>query len=156
MKIKTDTPDLLIVEDTPWLFAIMVTIMTLVFIGIGMGLVFSGEWMGLFFAVIGGGLGLLFFFLIVRRVQVVFYRPEGWVEIRRANVLRRATVRHQLDEVSRAIVQRTSGDSGDLHRVTLEIDHGESAGQHPLTIAYSNTGDHHGVARAINDWLSAR
>jgi hypothetical protein len=155
MKIKTNTPDLLVVEERPWLLGLGIILFTLIFAAVGLFMLTDGEWMGLAFLLIGGGLGLLGFFAFVRRVQVVFFRPEGWVELRRANALRRSTVRHDLGEISRAIVETSRGENADLHRVTLEIDSGQSAGLHPLTQAYTNVGKHHAVARAINDWLSA-
>ncbi|KAA0917660.1 hypothetical protein FLO80_06405 [Aquicoccus porphyridii] len=154
MKIKTDTPDLLIVDDTPWLTGVMLIVFILVFVGVGLGLILEGIWHGLIFLVVGGGMGAVAFVLFVRRVQVVFYRPEGWVEIRRANALRHSRVRHTIDEISRAVVEQSAGKNGTLYRVVLEIDHGQSAGRHPLSLAYSNIGDHRGVAHAINDWLA--
>lgn len=153
MKIKINTADMLVVEDRPWALGLAIIVFILIFVGAGLSLLFNGALMGVFLLVIGGGTGVLGFYAFVRRVQAVFFRPEGWVEMRRADALRRTTVRHDLAEISRAIVETTHSDNGDLHRVTLEIDHGQSAGRHPLTQAYSNFGKHHAVARAINDWL---
>lgn len=156
MKITRDTPDQLIVEDRPWLFALMIIVFTLIFLAAGLMIMAAGDLMGLFFALVGGGMGLLAFWAFVRRVQVVFHRPDGYVELRRKSIFRQTRVRHDLSEVSQAIVQQTSGgDSGTLLRVSLVIPSGQSAGTHPLTNAYSNIGNHRGICRRINEWLYA-
>lgn len=155
MKVHRNTPDLLIVEDRPWLFGLMLAGFILVFCGIGLSLLFSGDWMGLIFFFAGGGLGLAAFWAFVRRVQVVFHRPGGWIEIRRANMFRRMTTRYDLAGVHRALVESTRSDGGTLYRVALVIKTGGISGTKPLTLAYSNTGDPQGVAGAINAWLGA-
>ena len=154
MKVKTNTDHTLIVEEIPWLFTIMIVVMILAFTGIGLGLVLSGEWFGLIFAAAGVFFMPLFLFIFARRVQVVFYRPDGWMEIRRANILRKSKSRFDIDEVDRAIVQSTMGDSGRLYRVTLLMKTAGIEGEKPLTMSYSNVGKHHEVAEAINAWLS--
>ncbi|WP_138421652.1 hypothetical protein [Maritimibacter alexandrii] len=157
MKVITHTPDLLIVEDRPVFIAIMLIVFTLVFLGAGLGILAAGEWWGLIFAGLGGGMGLLFFAIFVRRVQVVFHRPDRYVEFRRKNVFRALKVRHDLRDVSRAIVERNrSSEGGTTYRVTLVFDTGESAGLHPITFAYSSGSGHANAARAINEWLGAQ
>lgn len=155
MKVRRNTPDLLIVEDTPWLFGLMITGFILVFCTVGIVMMLDGQWMGLVFFFLGGGLGLVGFWAFVRRVQMVFHRPEGWIEIRRANVFRKLTTRYDLSGVHRAFVESTTGDNSTLYRVTLTIENGGIRGTKPLTMAYSNVGDHRGVARTINAWLDA-
>ncbi len=153
MKVRRNTPDLLIVEDTPWLFGLMITGFILVFCGIGLGLMFSGEWIGLLFFFFGGGMGLVAFWAFVRSVQVVFHRPGGWIEIRRANVFRKHKSRYDLAGVQSAHVETTHSDKGTLYRVALIIESGGVSGSKPLTLAYSNIGDPKGVAATINTWL---
>lgn len=153
MKIRTNTPELLIVEDRPWLLGVMLGGFILLFVAIGLSMLSSGEMAGWFVLLFGGGMGVVAFMAFVRRVQAVFHRSEGWVEIRRANVLRRQTVRHELHEVSRAVVQELSGKDGPTRRVALIFDDGPSAGTHPLRLAYTNYGNPQGVADAINAWL---
>ena len=156
MKVTTDTPDLLIVEDRPVVIAIALIVFTLVFLGAGLLILATGEWWGLVFAGFGGGMGLLFFAVFVRRVQVIFHRPERYAEVRRKNVFRASKVRYDLREISRAIVESSrSSEGGTTYRVTLVIDAGESAGLHPVTFAYSSGSGHANAAHAINDWLEA-
>ncbi|MAM62762.1 hypothetical protein [Maritimibacter sp. UBA3975] len=156
MKITANTPDLLVVEDRPVLLAILLTVFTLVFVGVGIGLLMAGELWGLMFAGLGGGIGTLFLFIFVRRVQVVFHRPERYVEIRRKNMFRSRVVRHRLDEVTRAVLESSRSSEGTTtYRVTLVIEEGQSAGMHPITFSYSNFGGHRRCAGEINDWLDS-
>lgn len=154
MKVRKNTDHTLIVEDTPWLFAIMIVLFILVFTGVGLGLILNGEWMGLAFVGFGIFIAPIFLYVFVRRVQVVFYRPEGWVEIRRANLLRTAKSRYDLDEVKGAILESSRSDDTATYRVTLIMEVGGVRGQIPITVAYSNVGKHQDVTDAINTWLA--
>lgn len=156
MKVTTDTPDLLIVEDRPILLALGLVVFILVFVGIGLGLTLAGEWYGILFALAGGGAGFAAFWGFVRRVQVVFHRPEGYVEIRRRNIFGGSTVRHRLDEIDHAEIEESrSSDSGPTYRAVLVVARGQSAGRHPVTLAYSSGSGHRRAADAINAWLEA-
>jgi hypothetical protein len=155
MKVTTNTPDLLIVDDRPLFIGIMLILFILLFVGVGLGLVFAGEPLGLVFALMGGGLGAGAFIVFVRRVQVVFHRPEGYVEIRRKNAFRARKVRHALAEIDRAEVESSRTSEGaTTYRTVLVIEAGQSVGRHPLTFAYSSGSGHRRVAEAINAWLS--
>jgi len=154
MKITTDTPDLLIVEDRPVLLGIALAIFILLFVGAGFAMLLDGVFAGLIFIIGGGGLGLGAFWAFVRRVQVVFHRPEVYVELRRRNLFGGSRVRHRLAEIERAEVEQSTSSDGDaLWRVVLVIETGQSAGRHPITLAYSNGRHHHETASAINRWL---
>lgn len=154
MKITADTPDLLIVEDRPILLGLGLIAFILIFVGVGVGLVLSGESWGSIFALFGGGMGLVAFWAFVRRAQVVFHRPEGWVEIRRKNLFGSSRVRFDLADISRAEVATSRGsEGGATYRVVLVIDRGQSVGRHPVTLAYSSGASHHIVEAKINDWL---
>lgn len=162
MKVTTDTPDMLIIDDRPILMAIMLTVFILTFVGAGLAIVMSGEWLGLLFGLMGGGLGFAAFAVFVRRVQVVFYRPEGWIEIRKRSIFGMKTVRHNLTEIARAEIEKTrstssgSSSSGSmLYRIALVIETGQSKGRHPVTEAYSSGSGHQRCAEAINRWLGA-
>ncbi|MDU8927574.1 hypothetical protein RXV86_09275 [Alisedimentitalea sp. MJ-SS2] len=155
MKIRKNTDHTLIVENRPWFFAIMISVFILVFTGIGIGLLSSGELMGLVPLAVGLVMAPLFLYIFARRVQVVFYRPEGWVEIRRANLRGTSKIRYDIEEIQRAILESTQSDSSTLYRVTLMVEKGGVAGPVPLTQAYSNIGKHRQVTDAINAWLSA-
>lgn len=154
MKVLTDTPDLLIVEDRPVLIAVLLIVFTLIFVGVGLALLMAGEWFGLLFALGGGGAGFVAFWGFVRRVQVVFHRPERYVEFRRRNMFNDSSVRHGLEEIERAEVEETYTSEGShAYRVVLVVPQGQSAGRHPITVAYSSGTAHLRVAEAINSWL---
>lgn len=160
MKVTTNTPDLLIVEDRPVLIAVALIVFTLTFAGFGLFVLAEGEWLGALFMVLGGGMGVACFAIFVRRVQVVFHRADAadaYVELRRRNVFGARKVRHPLDEVSHAELESSrSSDGPDTHRVVLVISEGQSAGRHPITFAYSSGSGHQRCNEAINDWLSDR
>jgi hypothetical protein len=155
VKVTTDTPDLLIVEDRPLLLGIMLILFILIFVGIGLATIFSGEPWGMIFIVIGGGLGFAAFWAFVRRVQLVFHRPQGYVEFRRRNVFGGGKVRYELAEIDRAEVEQSQSSDSSTYRVVLVIEKGQSTGRHPVTLAYSSGTGHHWIAQKINNWLSA-
>ena len=137
MKVSRNTPDQLIVEDVPWLLGIMLAGFILLFVGVGIGLVLSGEIFGLLFAIGGGGVGGLCFALMVRRVQVILDRPTGTLVIRRRSVLGYSEVRHDLADLSGAILEETRSSKGStLRRPTLVLDRGMSQGRHPVVATY--------------------
>lgn len=153
MKVKRNTPEILVVGATPWLTGLAMIGFILIFAGVSISLLLEGELIGLGF-LIGVIVGIGGFAAFVRRTQVVFNRPEGWVEIRSKTVLGMKVIRHDLSEISQAIVESSHSDGTTTYRVSLIIPSGQSTGTHPLSPIYSNTADHHGVAEAINHWLS--
>lgn len=156
MKITSDTHDLLVIDDRPLLLGIALSIFILIFVGVGLAVLLDGVWAGLIFIIVGGGLGLGAFWAFVERVQVVFHRPEAWVEFRRRNIFGGQRVRHGLNEIDHAEVEETSSsEGGSLWRVVLVIAEGQSMGRHPVTLAFSNGSEHHVIADAINRWLAA-
>lgn len=155
MKLARDTPEQLIVEDTPWLLGILLTLFTLTFVGAGIGLVASGELFGLLFALGGGGIGALCLTLMVRRVQVILDRPSDALIVRTRDLLRYTEVRHALSDLSKAVLEETRGSKGNtLWRPTLILDRGMSAGAHPIVAVYTNGSSPRRMAAAINDWLA--
>ena len=156
MKVTRNTPDQLIIESKPWLIGVMILLFILIFVGAGLAMIAQGDWIGLLFAGFGGGLGILGFWAFVRREQVIFHRPQGFLELRRKTIFSMTRVRHDLGEVSRAIVEESRSTKGAiLQRVTLEFDRGQSTGRHPLTEAYSNIGNPSAIADTINAWLDS-
>ncbi len=153
MKVTRNTENQLIVEERPWIIGAILSAVTLIVVGIGANMILSGELLGLL-VIATAAMPLLFMFIFVRRVQVVFHRPEGWVEIRRQNMRTRSTVRHELSEISGASVQTSQSGDSPTHRVVLNIPKGQSAGEHPLTIYYVSGRGSERAASAINGWLN--
>ncbi|WP_291736147.1 hypothetical protein [Leisingera sp. F5] len=162
MKITLNTPEQLILSDTPWLIGIMLAFFILVFTGAGVGMLSQGGdlvWPGLIFTLAGGGMGMLAFCLFVRRVQVILDRPGGSVVIRRQSVFGYSQMEHRLADLSHAEVESTTSRSErrtrTLSRPVLVLDGGMSAGRHPLVTAYTNGIGPQRLADAINTWLLA-
>ncbi|WP_298257902.1 hypothetical protein [uncultured Litoreibacter sp.] len=154
MKITRNLPEQLIVENRPWILSIALVAGGLIFFGIGLSVFLGGETFGLLFMAASViPFGLLFAF--ARRVQVLFLKEQGTLTFRRRTLMGASEVQHDLASISEAIVQTSHGSDGaPTHRVALIIPEGESAGTHPITLAYDNFSDHHGMANTINTWLA--
>lgn len=162
MKITRNTPEQLILADTPWFIGIALILFILAFVGAGLGAASTGGenlWFGLGFAALGGSMGFAAFCLFVRRVQVILDRPGGSIVIRRQSVFGYSQVEHRLADLSRAEVEsttsRSEGRTRTLYRAVLVLDSGMSAGRHPVVEAYTNGSGPQRLAEAINAWLPA-
>ena len=154
MKVLQDTPDRLILDETPWFLALMLAGFILIFVGSGLFIMSSELVFGLVFAVFGGGLGAVVLIALVERLQVIFDRKAGTVTIRRKSLLRYKQVTHALQDVSHAELETTFGSKGTtLARPVLLLTGGMSAGRHPLVTAYSNLSGPPKMVAAINAWL---
>ncbi len=153
MKISRNTPEQLIVGENPVWVAILLVVMALIFLGIGLAITLSGEWFGLAF-VAASLLPFSFLFIFVRRVQLIFEASKNTLTIQRKTLRAATKVAHALQDVQGAELETSQGDNSTLYRVTLVLT-GQSAGRHPITNAYSNVGNHQGVANAINAWLDS-
>lgn len=154
MKITTNTCDLLIIDDRPVQIA-FITI--LVFIGVlaqGLHMALAGEKTGLLLILLSLAFGIFVLPEKMQRQQVVFHRPEGWIELRKRSLRGMTKVRHQLGEIDRASVEdRPASRSGREYRVVLVIEEGQSVGRHPVTNFYSDKASNHRCVEAINRWL---
>ncbi|WP_170608450.1 hypothetical protein [Ruegeria arenilitoris] len=163
MKIRRNTPDQLILADTPWFIGIMLIIFIMAFVGPGILLMSTGGeniWFGLIFALGGGGLGFGAFCVFVRRVQVILDRNKDSVLIRRQSVFGYQAVEHKLSNLSHAELESTTstreGRTSTLYRPVLVLDNGISAGRHPIVEVFTNGSGSHRMVSAVNDWLPAR
>ena len=103
MKIVENTPDRLILGNTPWLLGLSMIAVILIFVGLGLNLVISGEILpGVMFAVVGGGLGGLAFVGFVRRTQLVLDAPGDTVTLRSRSMLGYKLREFRLSEVDSA------------------------------------------------------
>lgn len=159
MKVTRNTPDQLILSDTPWLIGIMLIFFILVFTGAGIAITISESWVGLIFAFFGGGMGVMAFCVFVRRVQVILDRPANQLLIRRQSVFGYTSVEHALSDLSHAeldaTTSRNKGRTSTLYRPVLILSSGMSAGAHPIVAAYTNGKGPDRLVRAVNDWLDA-
>jgi hypothetical protein len=154
MKVTRNTPDQLIIADTPWLIGIMLVVFVLTFVAVGVFLISEGTWAGLLFIIAGGGLGFGAFAVFVRRVQLIFDRPLQTITQRNRSLFGYSEVRHELPNLSHAILETsTTSKGGLLYRPTLVLDAGMSAGHMPIVDIYTNTSGPKRIVDAINTWL---
>ncbi len=156
MKVTRNTPDQLIIADTPWLIAIMLVFFILIFCGVGLFLIAEGVWAGLMFVIVGGGMGFAAFAIFVGRVQLIFDRPTQAFTQRTRSMFAYREVQHKLANLSHAILETTTGSKGTIfYRPTLVLDAGMSAGNMPIVEVYTNTSGPKHMVDAINAWLGA-
>ncbi|NOD32472.1 hypothetical protein [Ruegeria atlantica] len=163
MKVTRDTPNQLIIANTPWFIGITLVISILAFVGPGIFLMSTGGegiWFGLIFALGGGGLGFGAFCAFVRRVQIILDRHKDSILIRRQSVFGYEAVEHKLSNLSHAEIESTTsrGKNGTstLYRPVLVLEKGMSAGRHPIVEAFSGGSGSHRLAEAVNDWLPSK
>ncbi|MEO1109047.1 MAG: hypothetical protein AAFX90_14125 [Pseudomonadota bacterium] len=163
MKITRNTPDQLILSNSPWLIGIMLILFTLCFVGVGLFKVSEGReavWAGILFALFGGGLGLGAFCVFVRRVQVILDRGSNSILIRRQSVFGYDIVEHELSDLSHAEVETATPPrnttQSKMYRPVLILEKGMSAGRHPIAEAFVSGRGSQRMVDAVNGWLSAR
>ncbi len=163
MKVTRNTPNQLILSDTPWFIGITLVFFILAFVGAGLFMISEGGesiLFGIFFALFGGGMGVGAFCVFVRRVQVILDRNKDSILIRRQSVFGYDAVEHKLSNLSHAEIESTTSRSNKrtstLYRPVLILDKGMSAGRHPIVEAFSNGRGAHQMVDAVNAWLPAR
>ncbi|NHB75791.1 hypothetical protein [Rhodobacter calidifons] len=152
MRIRTETPALLVLEDRPLLIALLLSAFVLIDAAAVFGLARQGEWAGV--AMLGLGIPLLLagFVFFVRRTIVFFDRSSGMVSIRVASLIGQKEDSLPLSEVIGAEVQRNpSSKGGSTARPVLLL---KGGGRRPL-LSVSTSGRGPGrAAAAINRWLA--
>jgi hypothetical protein len=156
MKTTRNTPDQLILENTPWVIAICLVIFILIFVAVGLVMLADGDWgpaMAFFF--VGGGAGVAALFAFVRRTQLILDRPRNLIELRRKSLYNQTVQTFELIHLKNAVVESMRSNEAITYRATLVISGGMQAGHHPITLVYSSgTGADRAVA-AINAWLDS-
>ncbi|SLN18038.1 hypothetical protein ROA7450_00563 [Roseovarius albus] len=167
MKIKHDTPDLLIAGETPWFIAIMLLFFTLIFVGIGMLVVSEGIWAGLIFVIVGGGLGIGAMGVFVERLQVILDAQAKTLTMRSRTLFQYKEDVIPLENVIRAATESSlSGSHSDdfdkprqrVSRLVFVLHDGAGTGStviQPMTSVMSSGGAAGNVTREINEWLKA-
>jgi hypothetical protein len=151
MRIKSETPDMLIIEDRPVVIALLLSAFVLAEVIAVFYLVAEGEWAGV--AMLGLGIPLLAvaFIVFVRRTIVFLDRPGGMVTIRVASLIGQKENSLPLAEVTGAEVQtRRSSKGGSTHRPALRLTGGSAQ---ELVTVYTSGGGAGRVVGAINRWL---
>ena len=150
MRVVSYKPEMLIVEDRPLLWAILLAIGVLLGIGVFLGGLMSLDLIRFFW---GGGftaLALVMFALILRRVRIYLDRGRNLVELRTRTL--RGTTRQQfrLQDLEQALVQISAGER-DTFRLALAFSGPD--GVIPTRQAYDSSAASQRAADAINAWL---
>ena len=153
MRIRTETPELLVLEDRPLLVALLLSAFLLIDAAVVVALVSQGDWAGV--AMLGLGIPLLLagFVFFVRRTIVFLDRGTGLVTIRVASLIRQSEESLPLADVAGAEVQVNRSSKGSSTSVPVLLLRG--GGKRPL-LSVSTSGRGPGrAAAAINRWLGA-
>lgn len=154
MRIKTDTPELLVLEDRPLMVALLLSAFVLLDVAAVFGLAAQGEWAGV--AMLGLGIPLLLagFFFFVRRTIVFFDRGAGLVTIRVATLVSQKDETLSLADVTGAEVRRNPSSKGGS--TALPILRLRGGGSKALLSVSTSGGGPGRAAAAINRWLGAK
>lgn len=155
MKVIRNTPDHLILEETPWILGIAMVGFILSFVGPGLFLVVSGDWMGLFFAGVGGGLGFMALAVFVQRIQLILDRRAGTLTLRHATILRYIQEVIPLTHLQGAELESRVGSKGRrLVRAELVLSSGTGTRRLPVTEVWTNGGGPGRTVASVNAWLA--
>jgi hypothetical protein len=148
MKVTRNTRDILIVEDRPLLITLVLGFFFFASIaGILAGLAGGELFVAVFFGFFAAFLSI-FIFVFVRRVQLIFDRPNDTLTFRNRSLKNYEQVVRDLSGLSHAITE-----GGETKRSVLVFDKGMSEGHHPVT-AYATSGPApKRITDAINAWL---
>lgn len=153
MRVKSESPELLVIEDRPVLLAALLAGLLLTSLAAALWLTGQGQWALAGAIAAGGLLELAALLVFVRRTLVFFDRPGATVTFRSATLLRQTEDRLPLAHVQGAEVQVSRGTEGDTtQRPALRLLGGE---RRELTPIYSSGAGADRVVRAINRWLAA-
>ncbi len=164
MKIKTNTPDLLIAGEIPWFMAIMLLLFTLTFAAIGL-LTLTQHWAGLIFLFVGGGLGVGAMAVFVERLQRILDARAKTLKVRSRTMFRYSETVLSVKDVLRAETETGQSNSRNginspqsLSRTVFIIRDGSDTDQTtilPLTSVMSTGNGAATVTHAVNEWLGA-
>jgi hypothetical protein len=155
LKLTSNTPQRLIVEDKPWFIAICISLLTLVMSHMSAKLLIEGSSLGYFYAA-GAIFCLVFFYIFVRRVQVIFDAEHRYIEVRQRTLFRMSCKRIELADVFEATIEDMSSSEGEqAFRISLVMAKGSKTATQPLTKTYDNAMKGENLRNSINKWLSA-
>lgn len=158
MKVTHNTTPQLIVESTPWLFAILIGTMALIATTTTIALLFSGAIVG---GILVGLVSVVIFpftlYFIVQRVQVILETATQSMTIRKRTFLGYTNVIHDLRHLSHAELDTNhdSDDNTETHCPVFVLTGGMSQGRHNMTAAYHSGHGPKRIVDAVNTWLNA-
>jgi len=147
MQITENTNDTLVVDNTPWIFAII--LIGAIIFSTAMGLfVFIPRGEGLIFTLFPAVGGIAVFVALVRRTQLVLDRRTDRVEVRRRTVFGYTVDDFELSALGGAKLYTEGAGKSRRYRVVLLTDGTER----PFTMVYTGFGPQD-VVDKINAWI---
>ncbi len=158
MKISRQTPEQLILDETPWLSGLGLIVTILAGCYFGFVAAASEPFLGLIIGVIFGGAGLSFFTMSIRRIRVILDATTGRVTIRERSVFGYRTNDQSLADLSQAVVESTTVQTKrglcDLHRPTLILVTEAGEQRIPMRGTYLEGPGASRAVGSINSWLA--
>ncbi|MEP2028350.1 MAG: hypothetical protein ABJI96_06535 [Paracoccaceae bacterium] len=161
MRVARNTPEQLIISDTPWFMGIMLALFIFIFVAIGLLLILHDPLFGFFWMSFGASIGIAAFALLVRRTQVILDGPSNSIKFRNQSVFRYQSIEHQLDELGHAVLETAPREAtkiatnSAMTRAVLVFPQGMSAGRHPIVRAYRTGRKPQRIVEAVNIWHQA-
>jgi len=150
MKVMHDTYEVLILEDRPWVFGIMMIAVALIMAAASMHNLADGHRgpgiaSGLFALAM-----ILMFPLFIRRAMLTFDRVSGTITLTKRSTRKQTTQEFALSDLQGAeVLTSTNSDGDEFHSVRLHV--GEASV--PFTDTASSGDDAAEMADTINAWL---
>ncbi|HIP24480.1 MAG TPA: hypothetical protein EYG79_12945 [Rhodobacteraceae bacterium] len=159
MKMSQNTPDLLIIDDRPWLLGGILIGFITIFTGIGVAMLFAGLLAGIVMFLIAGSVFAAFYFL-VERTQLVLDARTGQLEIRKKSMRRMKRSAHALKDLRHTTVEArvstgSTGAGSNISRLILVMREGHGETNTPLTSALTSGGAAEKISPIVNAWLAA-
>jgi hypothetical protein len=155
MKVISQSGTQLVLEDRPWLIGILMIVMVIAFLGgslamFSFGQIFGGLIMGL----VGTGVPLLIFVLMVQRVRLTFDRASNQLIRTRKSVFGLTEKSYALSRLSHAFVSVSHGDDGNTYRLELKLSDPDEVV--PFTTYHTSGGKPERLSNEVNAWLKAK
>ena len=150
MKISRDTPDVLILDDTPWALSLSLAATVVLFAGAGLDAAWAGDFLESlgFWGCAALLLGMLAAF--ARRSQLVLDRRNDTLIHRVRDIRGFAETRYPLATLTGATVQTDRESDAESYRIILILHNHPPL---PVTPTFSGGSDARTSAQAINTWL---
>ncbi len=158
MEVVRNTPEKLIIGDSPWATAIGLIVFVVILFGAGLMLWQNAAWLSVLFFLIGVVVGFIGFVIFVNRVQVIFLRPENRLLIRRRSIFGKSATEHDLSQLTGAVAEEFISNSlrgRKLYRPTLVFQRNGEEVRIPVVEVYSNERGVQVLVDAINEWIPA-
>lgn len=151
MKVAQHTDDLLIIDNTPWVMAVVLLGFLMLPLWAGVGTIIRSEMIGLGLGmIVGSGLFMLpFFWAFVRRTQMVLDRQAGTVAIRRRTIFGGTQEVYDLAALDRAEVESSYRDGTYTYRMVLRFEETTR----PFLKEYAGEKRAETAAELVNGWL---